>query len=49
MVVNLGVGSKLLLAITLTISLLLVAAVIGRQGYERVVSKQNSVIDEAYT
>ena len=32
---------------TLTISLLLVAAVIGWQGYERVASKQNSVIDEA--
>ena len=47
MVVNLGVGSKLLLAMTLTISLLLVAAVIGWQGYERVASKQNSVIDEA--
>tara|TARA_B110000879_G_scaffold142629_1_gene185524 strand:- start:1113 stop:4055 length:2943 start_codon:yes stop_codon:yes gene_type:complete len=47
MAVNLGVGSKLLLAMTLTISLLLVAAVIGWQGYERVASKQNSVIDEA--
>ena len=47
MAVNLGVGSKLLLAMILTISLLLVAAVIGWQGYERVASKQNSVIDEA--
>lgn len=47
MAVNLGVGSKLLLAMTLTISLLLIAAVIGWQGYERVASKQNSVIDEA--
>lgn len=47
MAINLGVGSKLLLAMTLTISLLLVAAVIGWQGYERVASKQNSVIDEA--
>jgi len=47
MAVNLGVGSKLLLAMILTISLLLIAAVIGWQGYERVASKQNSVIDEA--
>ena len=47
MAVNLGVGSKLLLAMILTISLLLVAAAIGWQGYERVASKQNSVIDEA--
>ena len=47
MAVNLGIGSKLLLAMILTISLLLIAAATGWLGYERVASKQNSVIDYA--
>ena len=47
MAVNLGIGSKLLLAMILTISLLVIAAATGWLGYERVASKQNSVIDDA--
>ena len=46
MAVKLGVGGKLLLIMTSTISLILVVAVTGIFSFEQVANKQNSVIDD---